>query len=343
MFIRNHWYGALWSQDLGESPVTRRILDTPLVLYRASEGAVAVLDGVCPHRFAPLHLGKVVDGNRIRCPYHGLEFDQTGTCVRNPHTTGRIPPAARVNSYTAVERHGMVWVWLGDRKADPDLIPDYSFLDEADPRHVSTFEWLEIAANYRLVVDNLLDLSHVCVLHEGVLGNDDMMDAEITVEDDGGDLVVRRTMTDVSSPTMFDLMYMADQRRIDTFADIRLMGVSTLRNHVGVNDAGKGRDGGTALMGAHILTPIDETRTLYHFCAVRINPPIRSAEDDLAIRQEVIKLRNYAFSQQDAVIMEAQQAALRDPAVDTSRPALFDIDVGASRFARRIEAMLAAD
>lgn len=343
MFICNHWYGAVWSQDLGAAPISRRILDKPIVLYRTDDGAIAVLDGACPHRFAPLHLGKVVDGDRIQCPYHGLEFDRTGACAHNPHTNGRIPPAARVNGYTAIERHGMVWVWLGDRQADPRLIPNFSFLDEAASRHVSTFEWLEVNANYLLVVDNLLDLSHICVLHEGVLGNHDMMDAKITVEDDQGDLVVSRMMTDVPSPAMFDLMYMADQRRIDTFTDIRLMGVSTLRNHVGVNDAGRGREGGTGLMGAHILTPIDESRTLYHFCAVRINPPARSEADDLAIRKEVIELRNYAFSQQDAVVMAAQQAALGDPAIDTSRPALFDIDVGASRFARRIEAMLAAD
>lgn len=342
-FVRNQWYGAIWSQDLGDAPVGRRILNRPLVLFRTQDGEVAVLDDTCPHRFVPLHLGQVIDGERVRCPYHGLEFDRTGACARNPHTKGRIPPAARVKSYTAAERHGMVWVWLGDRKPNPDLIPDYSIIDEADPKLRSNREWLEIKANYTIVVDNLLDLSHACILHEGILGNADMTDAEITVEEQDGDLLVKRLMTDVPAPLLLDLMYKADHGRVDSWADIRLMGVSALLNHVGVTEPGKGRSGGTAMLGAHILTPVDETTTLYHFCAVRVNPPQRSLEDDLAIRQQLTQLRNQAFSEQDAVVMEAQQAALNDPAIDTSRPAMFDIDLGASRYARRVEAMLTAE
>lgn len=91
-FIRNQWYGAIWSQDLGDGPVARRILDKPIVLFRTGDGTVAALDDVCPHRFVPLSLGKVVRGNHIQCAYHGPEFDSSGACTHNPHTNGRIPP-----------------------------------------------------------------------------------------------------------------------------------------------------------------------------------------------------------------------------------------------------------
>src|SRR5262245_26388223 len=123
-FVRNQWYGAIWSVNLSDEPVGLRMLDKPVVLFRTADG-VAALDDACPHRFVPLHLGKVVDGERLRCGYHGLEFDRTGACVHNPHTSCRIPPAAKVRSYATMERNGMVWVWLGNRPADPDLIPNF--------------------------------------------------------------------------------------------------------------------------------------------------------------------------------------------------------------------------
>lgn len=342
-FIRNQWYGAIWSQDLGDAPVARRLLGKPLVLFRTHDGNVAALDDVCPHRFVPLSLGKIVRGEHIRCAYHGLEFDSTGTCRHNPHTNGRIPPAARTASYSAEERHGMVWVWLGDKRPDPALIPDFSVLDNAAPGLMSTREWLEIDANYMLMVDNLLDLSHACILHEDILGNDEMADARITVEEVEGDLMVRRLMSDVPAPRLLDLMYRADGRHIDSWADIRLMGASALLNHIGATEPGQGREGGTGMYGAHILTPIDEKRTLYHFCSVRINPVERNEEDNLAIRKQMVALRNMAFSEQDAVVMKAQQRALDDPAIDTSRPAMFDVDIGSTRYAQRIQSLLKAE
>ena len=342
-FVQNQWYAAIWSNDLADQPVARRMLGQSLVLFRTAAEGIAVLDDLCPHRFVPLHLGKVVDGERLRCAYHGLEFDGSGACTRNPHTTGRIPPAAKVKSHVALERHGMVWVWFGDKPEDPDLVPDYSYLDNADPKLASIRQWLEIKANYTIVVDNLLDLSHACVLHDGVLGNAEMTDAELTVEDTANGFIVKRLMRDVPAPKMLDLLYKDDGGQIDSWADIRLMGVSCLINNVGVTDPGNGRDGGTGLLGAHILTPIDEATTLYHFCSTRVNPPQRSADADAAIKQQLGMLARQAFSEQDAVVMEAQQAMLADPMTDTSRPAMFDIDIGAARYARHLKTMLAAD
>ena len=87
-YLGNAWYVAAWSDDLTEGQLlARTILKEPVVLYRKSDGAVVALGDRCPHRFAPLHMGKIVHGDRVQCPYHGLEFDQTGACVLNPHGT----------------------------------------------------------------------------------------------------------------------------------------------------------------------------------------------------------------------------------------------------------------
>ena len=93
-YLRNAWYVAAWADDLAEGQLLgRTILKEPIVLYRKADGNVAALQDRCPHRFAPLHMGKVVRGDRIQCPYHGLEFDASGACVLNPHGTKNIPSA----------------------------------------------------------------------------------------------------------------------------------------------------------------------------------------------------------------------------------------------------------
>lgn len=348
-FVRNQWYGAVWSRNLGDQPIGLRILNKPVVLFRTAKG-VAVLDDFCPHRFVPLHRGKIVDGGRIRCAYHGLEFDGTGACVHNPHTSGRIPPAAKVKSYSTLERHDMVWVWLGDREPDPNSIPDLSPLDSdgtppaSGPHYVPTPPFsLVMKANYTLIGDNLLDLSHACVLHDTLLGNLEMADAELAVEKTRHGFIVRRLAVDTVLPKLFQLMTKDGLERGDTCTDMELIGASCFVNHAGVNEPGKGRTGGTGLFGVNILTPIDEETTLYHVGGALIDPPHRTAQENVRIGREMGELATFAFTEQDKATIEAQQAALSDKALDTSRPAMFDVDIGAVRYARQLKALLEAE
>ena len=89
------------------------------MLYRQGNGEVVALEDRCPHRFAPLSRGHIVGGNRIQCPYHGLEFDKTGACVLKPHGNKNIPSRARVKNYPVTEKHKAIWVWMGDQPAEP--------------------------------------------------------------------------------------------------------------------------------------------------------------------------------------------------------------------------------
>ena len=105
-YLRNAWYVAAWSEAVGDGGVLGlTILKEPVVLYRQSNGEVAALADRCAHRFAPLSMGHIVGGNRIQCPYHGLEYDKTGVCVLNPHGNKNIPSRARVKSYPVIEKH----------------------------------------------------------------------------------------------------------------------------------------------------------------------------------------------------------------------------------------------
>ena len=122
-YLRNAWYAAAWEDEVGRALFTRRILDEPILMYRKENGEAVALRDVCPHRFAPLNKGKLV-GDRVQCGYHGLEFDGTGACVHNPHGNGRIPGTAKVAAYPAVERDGMIWIWMGEAElADPASSP----------------------------------------------------------------------------------------------------------------------------------------------------------------------------------------------------------------------------
>lgn len=350
-FVRNQWYGATWAKDLGEEPKGLRLLGQPLVLFRTAEGGIAVLDDLCPHRFVPLHLGKVIDGTRIRCAYHGLEFDGTGACVHNPHTGGRIPPAAKVKSYRAEERYGMVWVWLGNREADTALIPALSPLDSdgappsSGPHYVPTGGRFSLVmhANYALIGENLLDLSHACVLHDTLLGNLEMADADVGIDETERGFIVRRLAIDTVLPKLFQLMSEGGLERGDTWTDMELIGPTCFVNHIGVSEPGQGREGGTGLLGFNILTPIDEQTTLYHVDGILIDPPRRPPEEQARIGHQMGELANLAFTSQDKVVLEAQQAAISDPTTDTSRPAMFDIDVGSARYARHLKALMEAD
>src|SRR5262249_55992316 len=105
-YLRNAWYVAAWSDDLADGQLlSRTILKEPVVLFRKSDRHLAALQDRCPHRFAPLHMGKIVDGDRVQCPYHGLEFDSSGACVLNPHRTKNIPPRPPLPTYPPPTQH----------------------------------------------------------------------------------------------------------------------------------------------------------------------------------------------------------------------------------------------
>lgn len=169
MFVRNCWYVATWSHELPVgTPVAVTIINTPLVLYRTVEDSVIALEDRCCHRTAPLSKGRVEDGRNIRCMYHGFKFGPDGKCIEIPGET-RIPGSARVPSYPAVDRHGWIWVWMGNgRKADPALIPDA--IGVGHPDFIMKPGNIDYAANYELINDNLTDFSHLSYVHAKSFG-----------------------------------------------------------------------------------------------------------------------------------------------------------------------------
>jgi phenylpropionate dioxygenase-like ring-hydroxylating dioxygenase large terminal subunit len=129
MFLRNCWYIAAESREVGRAPLGRILLKEPVVLYRREDGTPVALEDRCCHRRAPLHKGKLI-GDRIQCGYHGFTFDTSGACVAIPGQD-KVPPTVGVRSYPVAERHRYLWIWMGEKeKADPALIPDFHYNDD---------------------------------------------------------------------------------------------------------------------------------------------------------------------------------------------------------------------
>lgn len=334
-FPRNVWYAAMWAQELPHGTLKpRTLLGEPLVFFRREDGHIAALADECPHRFAPLHKGRLTPEGRIACPYHGLQFDTQGACVHNPH--GPVPKTAKLASYPVVEKHTMLWIWMGDSEPDPALIPDYSVLDPDSRWPVGKRDCLTMQANYQLITDNLLDLSHVSFLHDGILGNEDTVFAETKVQARGQGFTVTREMPGVHAPGLFDLLYKRNGQVVDFWTSIRWDPPSCMLNDAGVTEPGAPRSDGTGIFGAHILTPETETSTHYHFAAARQNPLPFPPELADSIRTQLDELRRYAFAEQDEPMINAQQRALmRTGGLDSRQPILLAIDAGPVR-ARKI-------
>lgn len=166
-FIKNLWYVAAWSHEVGDAPAAANVIGEPIVLYRRSDGRVVAFEDRCPHRHAPLSLGRI-EGDDLRCMYHGLRFGCDGVCKEVPrsHT---LPPGAAVRVFPVVERSSWIWVWPGDpAKADPGAVPDAFGLD--NPDWVMRSGGMDYEADYQLLNDNLCDLSHLDFVHEKTLG-----------------------------------------------------------------------------------------------------------------------------------------------------------------------------
>lgn len=166
-FIRNIWYVAAWSHEFtDQTPISRTIIGEPIALFRKASGEPVAFEDRCPHRHAPLSLGRV-EGDQLRCMYHGLKFAFDGKCTHVPGST-LIPPNITARVFPIVERSSWVWIWLGEpEKADPGLIPEGYGLDTAD--WTMRAGALDYAADYQLINDNLCDLSHLDFVHETTL------------------------------------------------------------------------------------------------------------------------------------------------------------------------------
>jgi vanillate O-demethylase monooxygenase subunit len=336
-FVRNLWYAASWSKDLeAGSLLYRKIIGDPLLLTRQADGKPVVLSNACPHRFAPMHMGQRV-GESVRCPYHGLRFDLQGRCVENPNTPHTIPPGMALRRYPAVERHTMLWVWMGDAEPDESLIPDFSLMEnEALSRDRGHFT---MAVNVELIANNLMDLSHASFLHNGLLGTPEHGEADIKVAQEGHTVTCSRMSRNVPVPQVFDLLYRRDGAPVDFWNSMRWDPPYSFFLDVGCHAPGGSRADSGGLYGVHILSPESEAATHY-FVGIARKP---ATEADAEFQAEIARLRMHAFRQQDEPLLQAMQEMLGIDGLRQRQPVLLSIDGGPVRMKRVLDDLLARE
>ena len=200
MFVKNAWYIAAMSDEIGRSLLQRWILDEPVVMYRTEDGGPVALRDVCPHRSMPLSMGELL-GDQLRCGYHGLVFAPDGRCTHIPAQT-HISERWCVKSFPIVEKWRWLWIWTGDPKAaDETLISDFHWNE--DPDWIPTGGHFEIKCHYQLLVDNLLDLSHLAFVHRTTIGTDAVAENPATVTREGDNVRIVRSMPSCPAPPLY--------------------------------------------------------------------------------------------------------------------------------------------
>ena len=303
-FQRNAWYVSAFADEVGRAPLARLLLNEPVVLYRREDGIPVALEDRCCHRRAPLSKGKVI-GDRLQCGYHGFTFDASGACVAIPGQD-RVTSTIGVRSYPLVERHGLVWIWMGDAaKADPSRIPD--FKENAAAGWWPTRVLLPIKAHYQLVVENLLDLSHVAFVHGETIGSDD---TRATLDWDRGPDYVKltRKAPDIATPQYYlinGLGPRSDQVKTITFVApcfVSIMVTTTERAPE------KAKPRSVNILIHHACVP--ETETSMHYFIVSARDFEGNAATAGKSRDTLIKVFD-----EDRDIIEAQQQCIElDPA-----------------------------
>lgn len=199
-YLKNCWYIVAHDFELsGGKPLARKVCDKPMVIFRGQDGQIGMLDDRCPHRFAPLSAGEVI-GNDLQCGYHGIRFDRLGRCTGIPGDLS-IPKNFFADSYPVVERHGFIWAWLGDQSADETLLPDYAQNASAGWKGVPGY--LRVEANYQLMADNLLDLTHVDYVHKTTLASGDVANTPLEVSVEGDRVMAKRIMFNINTANIY--------------------------------------------------------------------------------------------------------------------------------------------
>ncbi|HYF18143.1 MAG TPA: aromatic ring-hydroxylating dioxygenase subunit alpha [Ramlibacter sp.] len=310
MFIRNCWYVAAWDEEVpAEGLLARTLLGEPVLLYRGAQGQVVALEDRCCHRSAPLHLGRK-EGDCVRCLYHGLKFDPTGACVEIPGQTS-IPPRTCVRSYPVAERDRLVWIWMGDpARADAAQIADFFWHDSPEWRMKPGY--LHYRAHYQLIVDNLLDFTHLAWVHPTTLGTSSAADLKPQIErstDGDGTLTIRRWYLGDEMPNLHRRVA-TFEGKVDRWQIYQWSPPALLRMDAGSAPAGTGAPEGRrvpqALQFRHtsIQTPETATTSHYWFCQAR-----NFALDDDAMTQRIFDDVLVAF-EEDRRMIEGQQKVL---------------------------------
>lgn len=309
MFPKNAWYVACTPDEIDTKPLGRMICGERIVFYRGHEGRVAAVEDFCPHRGAPLSLGFVEDGNLV-CGYHGLVMGYDGSAVSMPGQRVRGFPCNK--RFAVEERYGFIWVWPGDfEKADPASIHHLEWAESSDWAYGGGL--FHIGCDYRLMIDNLMDLTHETYVHASSIGQKEIDEAAPKTTVDGDIVTTARYMENIIAPPFWQMALrgnnLADDVPVDRWQICRFSPPSHVLIEVGVAHAGNGGYNADPKYKASsivvdFITPETETSIWYFWGMARnFNP------QDQALTDSIREGQGKIFSE-DLEMLERQQQNL---------------------------------
>lgn len=178
--LRRFWHPVFVSEELKPAhAVPLKVMGDELTLYRGEDGVARIVEARCAHRGVLLSVGRV-EGDCLRCRYHGWKYDPSGQCVEQPGERKRFAESVRIASYPVTEYFGFVWVYLGEGPAPK--MPRWPDLEQYGRFHVVELrKW-----NYFHDLENTVDDVHQRWVHkEGVYQDDQNLEEipEITAEE----------------------------------------------------------------------------------------------------------------------------------------------------------------
>jgi vanillate O-demethylase monooxygenase subunit len=305
-WLTNAWYVAAWDAEVDQTPFTRTICGVPIMFYRRLDRHVVAMRDACPHRLLPLSMG-IREGDSIRCRYHGLTLGPDGCAEQMPIRTDPVNSRICAETYVTHERHRFIWVWIGDRdKAGPSLIPD--LWPCSAPGWTFDGGYYPIACDYRLMIDNLMDLTHETYVHSGSIGQPEIMDAPVETHVENDRVLVMRWMPGVDAPP-FWRGALKKEGLVDRWQICQFMLPAAVMIDVGVAPVGAGatlqsHDQGARGMVVDFMTPETET-THHYFWGMARNFDI----DDVGFTARFKRQQGGVFAE-DREILEAQQGAI---------------------------------
>lgn len=308
-FPLNAWYAAAYDVEVGRSLLARTICKQKVVMFRKLDGSVAALEDACWHRLLPLSMGRL-DGDEVTCGYHGLVFNAAGRCTHMP-SQETLNPSACVRTFPVAQRHRLVWIWPGDPAlADLSMIPDLHWND--DPAWAADGKMIPVNCDYRLVIDNLMDLTHETFVHGSSIGSRDVAEAPFVATHNERTATVIRWMEGIKAPPFWAGQLKHARQyggAVDRWQIIRFEAPSTVTIDVGVAVAGTGAAGGNRSQGVNgyvlnTITPETDT-TCHYFWAFARNYCLDEQRLTHELREGVARI-----FREDEYILEAQQMAI---------------------------------
>jgi vanillate O-demethylase monooxygenase subunit len=321
-YVKNCWYPIGFSREFPFHELKGfKIASKPVVMWRADDGEVVAFDDRCCHKRFPLSQSKLLDDGRLECAYHGLCYDATGQCVEIPSQPGKIPPQARLHGVPVRERDGVVWVWPGDQKAAANIEPPRT-PEVTDPGKVGVGspQPLEVPANYLLLIENLLDITHFYPLHDGNIGDKENSLIPVQLQEgiDAGYEYVK-TLRHVHGykqpPYLREWFHYEEVERLHTHCMVS-PGLTRVEMHVAPEgQLGTEMERGYTLL--HLHYPVDEANLVWRWNVSCTKGHTTLSDPDIPTAHKVADMFP-AVVAQDQWALERQQAMFAYPEDDYS-------------------------